>query len=240
MPRLNRRVVGVSRSFRPRLGVASRELSVAGVSIPDVSRRTEHRHTTAVPPVALGPEEAAAVAVALAAQPDGPYAEAGRAALEKVLAALEPDPQRRAQLLATSLWVSAEAGRSAELRAAAEQAVTQHRVVELHYRDGKGRAGRREVEPQLVTRSSDHWYLVAWCRERQGPRWFRDDRIELLELTGETAPRRDPGLFGAPSSTHPAGRALGRGAAARIPTARVPMAETQPPQLTVLRGGRED
>ena len=172
--------------------------------------RTEHRNAATLSPVSLTPEEAAAVAVALAAQPDGPYAAAGRGALEKVLDVLEPDPRRRAQLLATSLWVSAEAGRSAELRTAVEQAVAQRRVVVLRYRDGQGRASRRAVEPQLLTRSSDHWFLVGWCRERQAPRWFRADRIEGVELTGETAPRRDPGLFGVPSDTHPAGRALGR------------------------------
>src|SRR3954466_8993762 len=100
--------------------------------------RTVSRSDATLPPLALTPEEAAAVAVALAAQPDGPYAEAGRGALEKVLAVLEPDPRRRAQLLATSLWVSAEAGRSAELRAVVEQAVARRRVLVVRYRDGKG------------------------------------------------------------------------------------------------------
>src|SRR6201996_3168581 len=112
------------------------------------------RAAATLSPVRLTPEEAAAVAVALSAQPDGPYSEAGRGALEKVLGVLEPDPGRRAQLLATSLWVSAEAGRTAELRATLERAVTQHRVVVLRYRDGEGRASRREVEPQLLARSS--------------------------------------------------------------------------------------
>src|SRR3954468_10437411 len=171
---------------------------------------TDHRPTATLPPVTLTPEEAAAVAVALAASPDGPYAEAGRGALEKVLDVLEPDPRRRAQLLATSLWVSAEAGRSAELRAVVEQAVERRRVLVIRYRDGKGTVSRREGEPQLLARAHDHWFLVGWCRERQAPRWFRDDRIESAELTAETAPRRDPALFGAPSETHPAGRALGR------------------------------
>jgi predicted DNA-binding transcriptional regulator YafY len=203
-----------------------------------VSRRTQPRSSATLSPVALAPEEAAAVAVALAAQPAGPYADAGRAALEKVLVVLEPDPQRRAQLLATSLWVSAEAGHSAELRATVEQAVSQRRVVALRYRDGQGRVTRREVEPQLLTLSADHWYLVAWCRERQGPRWFREDRIESVELTAETAPRRDPGLFGAPSTTHPAGRALGRGAVARVPVSRAAVEDQSPPRLTVLQGGR--
>ena len=200
---------------------------------------TEHHPSATLPPVTLTPEEAAAIAVALAAQPDGPYAEAGRGALEKVLDVLEPDPRRRAQLLATSLWVSAEAGHTAELRTSVEQAVTQRRVVVLRYRDGKGKASRRVVEPQLLSRGADHWYLVAWCRERQGPRWFREDRIESVEVTVESAPRRDPGLFGAPSTTHPAGRALGRGTAARVPAVRVPVQETPAPRFTVLQGGRE-
>jgi predicted DNA-binding transcriptional regulator YafY len=54
----------------------------------------------ALPPVSLTPEEAAAVAVALAAQPEGPYAAAGRGALAKIVEALEPDARRRNQLLA--------------------------------------------------------------------------------------------------------------------------------------------
>src|SRR4051812_40032541 len=96
-----------------------------------------------LPPVTLTPEEAAAIAVALAAQPDGPYAEAGRGALEKVLDVLEPDPRRRAQLLATSLWVSAEAGRSAELRSVVERAVEHRRVLVIRYPDGQGQPRRR-------------------------------------------------------------------------------------------------
>ena len=190
--------------------------------------RTESRPAATLPPVTLTPEEAAAVAVALAARPDGPYADAGRGALEKVLTVLEPDPGRRAQLLATSLWVSAEAGRSAEIHTAAEQAVARRRVAVLRYRDGKGNGSLREVEPQLLVRSSDSVFLVAWCREREALRWFREDRIESIELTDETAPRRDLAGLGAPPATtgHPAGRALGRTKA----PAR--------PRLVVLPGGR--
>jgi predicted DNA-binding transcriptional regulator YafY len=202
-------------------------MSEAPASIRHVSRTESRRPAATLPPVTLTPEEAAAVAVALAAQPDGPYAADGRAALEKVLHVLEPDAGRRAQLLATSLWVSAEAGRSAEIRSVVEQAVTRHRVLVLGYRDGKGTSSRREVEPQLLARSGRHWFLVAWCRERQAMRWFREDRIETAELTGETAPRRDLADLGTPPAEgHPAGRALDRAA----PEA--------PPRLVVLPGGR--
>jgi predicted DNA-binding transcriptional regulator YafY len=194
--------------------------------------RTESRPTATLPPVTLTPEEAAAIAVALAARPEGPYAADGRAALEKVLGVLEPDAARRAQLLATSLWVSAEAGRSAEIRSLVEQAVTRRRVLVLRYRDGRGSASRREVEPQLLAKSGRHWFLVAWCRERGAMRWFREDRIESAELTAETAPRRDLTDFGTPPAEgHPAGRALDRA------PDQAPAAETAR-RLVLLPGGR--
>jgi predicted DNA-binding transcriptional regulator YafY len=182
-------------------------------------------------PLALTPEQAAAIAVALAAQPDGAYAADGRQALEKVIAALEPDPRRRAALEQSCQLVRAEAGRAAEVRSAVEQGVLRRRVVVLRYRDGEGSASRREVEPQLVVRTADHEYLVAWCRARDAVRWFRLDRVEHAEVTDDAAPRRPLAGFGAPPagdhSTHPAGKAL-RG---RAPAAR--------PRLVVLPGGRE-
>jgi len=207
------------------------ELSDAGVSIRDVNR-TEPRSPGTLPPVALTPEEAAAVAVALSARSDGPYAQAGRGALEKVLAALEPDPRRRAHLLATSLGVSAAAEHAAEIRSVVDAAITRRRVVALRYRDGKGSDSRREVEPQLLVRNHEHLFLVAWCRQREELRWFREDRIESAELTAETAPRRDlAGLGAPPAGGHPAGRALSRRPAA-------PAEPAGPPRLVVLPGGR--
>jgi predicted DNA-binding transcriptional regulator YafY len=200
---------------------------VAPASIRDVNRTEPRRPAGTLPPVTLTPEQAAAVAVALAAQPDGPYAADGRAALEKVLDVLEPDAGRRAQLLATSLWVSAEAGRTAEIRSVVEEAVTRSRVLVLRYRDGRGSTSRREVEPQLLARSGRHWFLVAWCRQREALRWFRLDRIEGADATGEPAPRRDLADLGTPPAEgHPAGRALDKPPAAALP------------RLVVLPGGR--
>ena len=188
--------------------------------------RTEPRTAATLSPVSFTPEEAAAVAVALAARPDGPYAPDGRAALEKVLEVLEPDAGQRATLLATSLWVSAEAGHAAEVRSVVEQAVTRHRVLVLRYRDGTGSTSRREVEPQILARSGRHWFVVAWCRERQAMRWFREDRIEAVEMTEESVPPRELAGIGAPpAERHPAGRALGRAAPAATP------------RLVVLPGG---
>ena len=193
--------------------------------------RTVSRDAAALPPLTLTPEQAAAIAVALAAQPDGPFAAAGEEALDKVLAALEPDPRRRESLVAGTLLVRSQADRTAALRSVLEQGLAQHRVVVLQYRDATGTAGRRAVEPQLLARTSDHEYLVAWCRERDALRWFRTDRIDAAELTGESAPRRNPVTFGAPPAaahpTHPAGRAL-----------RSPAPEPRR-RLVLLPGGRD-
>src|SRR3954447_11205019 len=181
--------------------------------------------------LSITPEQAAAMAVALAAQPDGPYSAEGRGALEQVLAALEPDPRRREALRTSTRLVRLEAGRAAAVVSVLEQGLAQHRVVVLDYRDGTGAASRREVEPQLLARTADHEYLVAWCREREAVRWFRLDRVASAELTAEAAPRRNPATFGAPPPgehpTHPAGRALR------------PRAEPRRPTLTLLPGGRE-
>ena len=96
--------------------------------------RTESRSPALMPPVTLTPEEAAAVAVALAAQPDGPFADAGREALEKVLTVLEPDRRRRAELREAGRRTSAQAGRSA----------ADH---ESRSRHPAGRARRARTEP---------------------------------------------------------------------------------------------
>ena len=193
--------------------------------------RSVPRSAPMLPPIAFTPEQAAAIAVALAAQPEGPYAAAGRAALDAVVAALEPDPRRRETLLDRTRRVRAETVRAGTVRTVVEEGVGRHRVLVLRYRDGEGEASRREVEPQVLVRTADHEYLVAWCRAREAVRWFRLDRIEHAEVTTQRAPRRAPEGFGAPPAadhpTHPAGRAL-RG---RAPVTR--------PRLVVLPGGRE-
>ncbi|MGY1744597.1 helix-turn-helix transcriptional regulator [Blastococcus sp. SYSU D00695] len=155
-----------------------------------------------LPPVNLTPAQAVAVAVALAGAPDAPFAADGQAALEKVLDAMGPGARARADDLGARVWV--RGGRSRPAPASAvEQALLRRCVVAIGYRDAAGDVTRRRVEPHLLARTGDHWYLVGWCRERQAPRWFRWDRIESAHLTPEPAPERDPALYGtAPPDAH--------------------------------------
>ena len=66
--------------------------------------------------------------------------------------------------------------------------------VAFDYRDGRGQASSRMVEPQGVAHASQRWYLVAWDPARDDWRIFRLDRIAGPATTGaHFAPRPSPG-----------------------------------------------
>lgn len=151
-----------------------------------------------LPPVNLTPAQAVAVAVALAGATDAPFATDGRAALEKVLDALGPAARAEAERLGGRVWVRGGAPARPAPAAVVEEALLRRRVVSIRYRAGSGEVTRRRVDPHLLARAGGHWYLVAWCRERDAPRWFRWDRIESADLTSDPAAEHDPALFGTP------------------------------------------
>ncbi|PWW22833.1 HTH domain-containing protein [Geodermatophilus normandii] len=151
-----------------------------------------------LPPVNLTPAQAVAVAVALAGMRDAPFAVDGRAALAKVLDVLGPQARAEAERLGGRVWVRSGVHDRPDPAPVVEQALASRRVVAITYRDRRGTTSRRRVEPHLLARTGDRWYLVGWCRERDAPRWFRWDRIEAADLTPETAPERDPALYGTP------------------------------------------
>ena len=64
------------------------------------------------------------------------------------------------------------------------------RVVRLTYRDKEGVLSHREVEPLGSVGKDGDWYLIGWCRLRDGVRAFRGDRMVSLEVTDERPPAR--------------------------------------------------
>jgi predicted DNA-binding transcriptional regulator YafY len=159
-----------------------------------------------LPPLNVTAAEAASIAVALAALPTLPFAADARSALSKVLAAM-PDAERdRAETLAGRLWLrTPERPPRAAVARVLDEAVRRLRVVALHYTAADGSVTERAVEPVALAATGGHWYLLAWCRTRRGPRWFRSDRIAAAHLTSEDAPAHDPAtLFGTPpDDAHP-------------------------------------
>ena len=75
-----------------------------------------------------------------------------------------------------------------------EQATRDRECIEIeYYARWADEVSVRTVEPYETVNVSGDWYLRAHCRLRDDHRTFRVDRIEALELTGETHTRSDPG-----------------------------------------------
>ncbi|WP_454041911.1 helix-turn-helix transcriptional regulator [Cellulosimicrobium sp. Marseille-Q8652] len=164
-----------------------------------------------LPPVNFTPGQAVAVAVALATLPPAsPFAVDAAAARGKVWDALGSGDRERAEALAARVWVrrpstdppddppGARSGGGVVGRArahlgvlrAVEQSLGTSRVLAIRYRDGRGGETVRRVEPVILAHTDGRWYLVAWCRLREGIRWFRLSRVVRADVTVETyAPR---------------------------------------------------
>jgi predicted DNA-binding transcriptional regulator YafY len=71
-----------------------------------------------------------------------------------------------------------------------QEAITAGHVLRLDYRDRHDQVTVREVEPVAFMATRNQWYLMAWCRLREGSRAFRLDRILAAVDTGAPAPPR--------------------------------------------------
>ncbi|MEU4478809.1 WYL domain-containing protein [Micromonospora sp. NPDC023966] len=129
-----------------------------------------------LPPVNLTPGEAVAMAVALHRLGGTPFAPAAGAALRKLVAVMPPADAAEAHRLAGRVHLIG-GGPDTPVPAAVADAVAARRVLRLRYADRGGAASARDVEPLAYLGNATHWYLVAWCRLRDGLRCFRTDRI---------------------------------------------------------------
>jgi predicted DNA-binding transcriptional regulator YafY len=146
-----------------------------------------------LPPVNFTPEEATALAIALARPAASPLGESLRSALHKVVAAMPSAAADAAQRLAGRVALLPHASDTSPPAArTVEQALIASRVLEIDYEDKNGERSHRQVEPAALVGSGEAWYLVGYCRLRSGGRSFRLDRIVGAALTDEPAPDRDP------------------------------------------------
>src|SRR5439155_104440 len=145
-----------------------------------------------LPPLNFDATEALAVIAALTAARSMPFADAGRRAEQKLLAAMRRDEAAKARELAGRMRL---AGRGTEVKrpvlAAVETAVVERRVVDLEYEDRDGTVTRRPVEAHGLHMASRASYLIGWCLLRGAGRAFRLDRIAAVRLMDEIAPERD-------------------------------------------------
>jgi predicted DNA-binding transcriptional regulator YafY len=99
------------------------------------------------------------------------------------------DEARRARALASRVHLL-EPAEELPVPLAFATALRAGRVVRLRYRDHAGRETVREVEPLGSIGKDGSWYLVAWCRLRDGVRAFRGDRMLSVDLTDEQPKQR--------------------------------------------------
>ncbi|TYP96750.1 HTH domain-containing protein [Tenacibaculum adriaticum] len=65
-----------------------------------------------------------------------------------------------------------------------QNALTNYNLVKIEYIDKENSTSIRLIEPFAIL-NSENWYLVAWCRLRNGFRFFRPDRIQKMEILTE-------------------------------------------------------
>jgi predicted DNA-binding transcriptional regulator YafY len=135
-------------------------------------------------PLALTLDEALAVLVGLGALRRGPFGQSAGTAVRKLLAVMPGEDARRATTIGRRIHLL-EAGTPDPVPPGFAAAIGAGRVVRLAYRDRDGAVTRREVEPLGSIGKEGTWYLVAWCRLREGVRAFRADRVISVELTDE-------------------------------------------------------
>jgi predicted DNA-binding transcriptional regulator YafY len=143
-----------------------------------------------LPPLNFTAAEMLAMAVSLAGAQATPFAPALRSALRKVLAAAPAAQTAQAAELADRIRLI---GARSAVPLAIQEAIIARHVLRLRYRDRHDVMTCRDVEPVAFAGTRAHWYLVGWCRLRQGTRAFRVDRIHAAADTGEPAPHRSYG-----------------------------------------------
>jgi predicted DNA-binding transcriptional regulator YafY len=146
-----------------------------------------------LPPLNFTAAEMVAMAVSLVGVGPTPFASALRSALRKVLAAAPAAQAAEAAQLMDRVRLIGTSGQGSGGPQAIQDAITARHVLLLDYRDRHDVTTSREVEPVAFAGTRAHWYLIAWCRLRDGARAFRLDRIRAAVDTGEPAPHRSYG-----------------------------------------------
>jgi predicted DNA-binding transcriptional regulator YafY len=188
-----------ARWLADRFGVSSRTierdlsaLQQSGVPIWAEPGRTggyclDTAHTLS--PLGFTVDEALAVMVALGALATSPFRDSAASALRKVVAVTDDRRLRETADLAARIHLLGDEEPTGAPRGLAE-ALRTGQVLRISYTDRDGGASERDVEPMGFVGKGHNWYLIGWCRLRDGLRAFRGDRIVQAEPLVERAARR--------------------------------------------------
>ncbi|MGG7464776.1 helix-turn-helix transcriptional regulator [Plantibacter sp. YIM 135347] len=158
-------------------------------------------HTLA--PLGFTVDEALAVTIGLGMLSTSPFRAAATTALRKVVAVMDQSTLHETAELASRIHLLDDSpggatGSAGAVPGAADPgapdvlagALGAGKVLRITYRDRDGADTIRDVEPLGYVGKGRDWYLIGWCRLRDGIRAFRGDRVLSAEPTGERVPRR--------------------------------------------------
>lgn len=144
-------------------------------------------HTLA--PLGFTVDEALAVMISLGTLVTSPFRDAATSALRKVVAVTDDRSLRESADLATRIHLLGSPRPNGAPHELADALRTGH-VLQIAYADRNGVETVRDVEPMGFVGKGNDWYLIAWCRLRDGLRAFRGDRITQARPLSERPPRR--------------------------------------------------
>lgn len=140
-------------------------------------------------PLGFTVDEALALMIGLGTLATSPFRDAATSALRKVVAVTDDRRLKETAELATRVHLLDEHMPTAAPGGLAD-ALRTGQVLQIAYIDRNGLASVRNVEPMGFLGKGSNWYLIAWCRLRDGLRAFRGDRITEAKPLGERPPRR--------------------------------------------------
>ncbi len=221
-----------------------RQLGYPVHASPGVAGGYAFRAGQSLPPLLLDDDEALAVAIALQSAAAGTVSgveEASLRALVKLEQVMPTRLRRRTDALRSAILPVPRIGPTipAGLLSTLATACRDQLQLGFGYRDLRGRATVRTVEPHALVHTGSHWYLVAWDTVRDDWRSFRIDRIDLQQGTPHTgphfAPRAAPAgdlrayVSGALAGVHQGSQAL-----VRLHSPLAVMQRTIPPSAATL------
>jgi len=142
-----------------------------------------------LPPLGFTTDEALAITISLGMLASSPFRTAAESALRKVSAVMDENRLGETAALASRVFLLRDEA-PATMPDGLAEAFLSGNVVRLEYEDRHGSGTTRDVEPIGYVGRAASWYLIAWCRLRDGLRAFRVDRITSARATGERPPRR--------------------------------------------------
>ncbi len=140
-------------------------------------------------PVMLNEHEANALITAeklISRNKDASFVGAYTEAMSKIKAILRYSVRDKANHLSeyTYFGINAAKERSSNFLSSLQHALTNHLLVKIAYEDENKIQTFRSVEPFALVSSEENWLLLAWCTLREDYRFFRLDRIQKVEVTG--------------------------------------------------------